>query len=127
MPNVAFETQLLYHSQAKLGDTLPALSMSNGFAYETSEELEDAFMGRSFGYTYSRKQNPTTLSLEQKVTELDSGVGAIVTSSGLSCLALIIEGLAQSGDHIVSTTHIFGGSYSLFLEICQQQEVEVSS
>ena len=84
------------------------------YAYNTAQELADAFAGKSPGYIYTRIANPTTTALETRLTELEDGIGCIATSSGMAAIASVVMGLAGVGDHIVAAGGIFGGTVSLF-------------
>jgi O-acetylhomoserine (thiol)-lyase len=88
--------------------------------FQTSSYVfhDAAHAGRLFGlkepgYIYSRIMNPTTDVLEQRVAALESGAAALATASGLAAEDLALSSLADSGDEIVSTTSLYGGTYSL--------------
>jgi O-acetylhomoserine (thiol)-lyase len=84
------------------------------YAYNTAQEIADAFAGRSPGYIYTRIANPTTTALETRLTELEDGIGCIATSSGMAAIASAVMGLARAGDEIIASAGIFGGTVSLF-------------
>ncbi|MHC4074325.1 MAG: aminotransferase class I/II-fold pyridoxal phosphate-dependent enzyme [Planctomycetota bacterium] len=84
------------------------------YAYNTAQEIADAFAGRSPGYIYTRIANPTTTALETRLAELEDGIGCIATSSGMAAIASAVMGLAGAGDEIIASAGIFGGTVSLF-------------
>jgi O-acetylhomoserine (thiol)-lyase len=84
------------------------------YAYNTAQEIADAFAGRSPGYIYTRIANPTTTALETRLAELEDGIGCIATSSGMAAIASAVMGLAGAGDEIIASVGIFGGTVSLF-------------
>lgn len=76
-------------------------------------------MGRLFdledsGYFYSRLQNPTCDTVAAKICELEGGSAAMLTSSGQAANLLAIFNIANAGDHIVSSSSIYGGTFNLF-------------
>ena len=87
---------------------------STTYYYEKAGEMADLFDLKSEGYFYTRLANPTVDAFEKKLTELDGGVLGIATASGMSATLLAILNVAGSGDNIVASRAIYGGSYNLF-------------
>ncbi len=87
---------------------------STTYYYEKASELADLFDLKADGYFYTRLANPTVDAFERKLTELDGGVMAIATASGMSATLLAILNIAGAGDNIVASKAIYGGSYNLF-------------
>ncbi len=87
---------------------------STTFKYDTSEDMGKLFDLEASGYFYSRLQNPTCDYVAQKICELEGGVAAMLTSSGQSANFFAIFNIANAGDHIISTTAIYGGTFNLF-------------
>ncbi len=87
---------------------------STTFKYDTAEQLGKLFDLEENGYFYSRLANPTVDCVEQKIAELEGGVACVLTSSGQSASMLSVLNICSSGDHIVSSTTIYGGTYNLF-------------
>lgn len=87
---------------------------STTFAYDTPEEMGDLFDLKKAGYFYTRLGNPTLGNLEEKVSLLEGGVGALATSSGMAATTLAILNLCDSGDNFISVSEIYGGTYNLF-------------
>ncbi len=96
------------------GATASPIYQTVSYAYGTAQELADVFDGISPGYIYTRIANPTTTALEARLAELEDGIGAIATSSGMAAIASVVMGLVRAGDKIVAAAGIFGGTVSLF-------------
>ena len=84
------------------------------YKYDSSEEMGDLFDLKKSGYFYSRLQNPTCDHAAQKIAMLEGGVAGMLTSSGQAANFYAVFNIAQSGDHIVSSTAIYGGTFNLF-------------
>ena len=87
---------------------------STTYKYESSQEMGDLFDLKKTGYFYTRLQNPTNDAVAAKIAELEGGIAAILTSSGQAASFYSIFNIAGSGDHIVSSASIYGGTYNLF-------------
>ena len=87
---------------------------STTFKYETSEAMGRLFDLEEEGYFYSRLQNPTNDTVARKICELEGGSAAMLTSSGQAASFYAVFNIASCGDHIVSSSSIYGGTYNLF-------------
>ena len=87
---------------------------STTFKYATSEDMGKLFDLEASGYFYSRLQNPTCDTVAAKICELEGGTAAMLTSSGQAASFYAIFNIASCGDHIVSSSTIYGGTYNLF-------------
>ena len=87
---------------------------STTFKYGTSEDMGKLFDLEAEGYFYSRLQNPTCDTVARRICELEGGSAAMLTSSGQAANFFAIFNIANAGDHVVSTTAIYGGTYNLF-------------
>ena len=87
---------------------------STTFKYATSEDMGKLFDLEASGYFYTRLQNPTNDSVAAKICELEGGTAAMLTSSGQAANFYAIFNIASCGDHIVSSSSIYGGTYNLF-------------
>lgn len=99
---------------------------STTFKYETSEQMARLFDLQDSGYFYTRLQNPTNDIVASKINELEGGVGAMLTSSGQSAVFYAIFNICGAGDHIVSASTIYGGTYNLFGVTLKKMGVEVT-
>lgn len=87
---------------------------STTYKYDSSVEMGNLFDLKSSGYFYSRLQNPTNDTVAGKITMLEGGVAGMLTSSGQAANFYAVFNIAQAGDHIVSSSAIYGGTYNLF-------------
>jgi O-acetylhomoserine (thiol)-lyase len=87
---------------------------STTFKYESSQAMGDLFDLKDSGYFYSRLQNPTCDYAAAKIAALEGGVAGMLTSSGQAANFYAIFNIAQAGDHIVSSSAIYGGTFNLF-------------
>ena len=87
---------------------------STTFKYATSEEMGKLFDLEASGYFYSRLQNPTCDMVAAKIAALEGGSAAMLTGSGQAANFMTIFNIAGYGDHVVSSTAIYGGSFNLF-------------
>ena len=87
---------------------------STTFLYESSEQMGRLFDLEENGYFYSRLQNPTCDTVAAKIADLEGGVAAMLTSSGQAANFYAVFNVCKAGDHIVSSSAIYGGTYNLF-------------
>ena len=87
---------------------------STTFKYSTSEQMGKLFDLEESGYFYTRLQNPTNDSVAAKICEMEGGTAAMLTSSGQAASFYAVFNIASCGDHIVSSSTIYGGTYNLF-------------
>lgn len=99
------------------GGTVVPIHQTVSYPHRTAEQLADVFAGRGAGYIYTRIANPTTAALENRLTELEEGIGSIATSSGMAAISAVATGLLETGAEVVSSRDIFGGTASLFKNI----------
>ena len=86
---------------------------STTFKYETSDQMGRLFDLEESGYFYTRLQNPTNDHVAAKIADLEGGVGAMLTSSGQAANLFACLNICCAGDHIVSATNIYGGTFNL--------------
>ncbi len=87
---------------------------STTFKYDTSEEMGQLFDLEAEGYFYTRLQNPTNDAVAAKICALEGGVAAMLTSSGQAANFFAIFNICEAGDHFISSSAIYGGTYNLF-------------
>lgn len=86
---------------------------STTFKYEDARTMGDLFDFNASGYFYTRLSNPTVEAVEKKICALEGGVGAMLTSSGQAATTAAILTICKAGDHIVSSSSIYGGTFNL--------------
>ena len=99
---------------------------STTFKYETSEQMAKLFDLEENGYFYTRLQNPTNDAVAAKITELEGGVAGMLTSSGQAASFYAIFNICGAGDHFVSASTIYGGTYNLFAVTMKKLGIEVT-
>ena len=97
---------------------------STTFKYDTSEDMGKLFDLEASGYFYSRLQNPTCDYVAAKLTELEGGKAGMLTSSGQAANFFAVFNIAQNGDHVISSSAIYGGTYNLFAVTMKKMGVE---
>ena len=97
---------------------------STTFRYETSEEMGKLFDLEASGYFYTRLQNPTNDTVAAKICALEGGSAAMLLSSGQAANFYAIFNIAGCGDHIISSTSIYGGTFNLFSVTMKRMGVE---
>lgn len=91
----------------------PPIVQSTTFRYETTAQMADLFDLKASGYFYTRLANPTNDAVAAKIAQLEGGVAAILTSSGQAATFFSITNICSAGDHVVSSAHIYGGTFNL--------------
>ena len=97
---------------------------STTFKYESSADIAKLFDLEAEGYFYSRLQNPTCDHTAKKIAELEGGTAAMLTSSGQAANFYAVFNIASCGDHVVSSSSIYGGTYNLFAVTMKRMGVE---
>ena len=99
---------------------------STTFQYATSEDMGKLFDLEAEGYFYSRLQNPTCDNVAAKICALEGGTAAMLTSSGQAASFYSVFNIASCGDHVVSSSAIYGGSFNLFAVTMKRMGIEFS-
>jgi O-acetylhomoserine (thiol)-lyase len=86
---------------------------TTSFVFEDTADAADLFALQKYGNIYTRIANPTVAAFEERMANLEGGIGAVATSSGQAAELLAFTALAGAGDHIVASAALYGGSYSL--------------
>ena len=84
------------------------------FGYPDARDLAKVFKGEMAGYAYGRQGNPTTAALEAKITKMEEGAATACFATGMAAIAAIFIALLRKGDHVVSSSFLFGNTNSLF-------------
>lgn len=99
---------------------------STTFKYDTSEQMGKLFDLEESGFFYTRLQNPTNEAVAQKIAELEGGATAMLTSSGQAANFYAVFNICGAGDHIVSASAIYGGTFNLFSVTMKKLGIEVT-
>src|SRR5512142_1584985 len=99
---------------------------TTSYQFRDTDHAARLFALQEFGNIYTRIMNPTTDVFEQRIANLEGGVGALATSSGHAAQAQAILTLCQAGDHIVSASTLYGGTYNQFNYTFPRLGIEVT-
>lgn len=112
-----FTTTILHSDRQKPiehGSLHKPVHTSVTFGYRDARELAAVFQGKQPGYRYGRQGNPTVSALEDKVTKMEQGLATICFSTGMAAIGALVQGLLRKGDHVVSSSFLFGNTNSLW-------------
>jgi O-acetylhomoserine (thiol)-lyase len=121
-----FHTQVVHASQSPedwQGATLPPIVQSASHRHSTAENLSQTFSGKTTDHIYMRLTNPTNRILEEKLTALEGGMGAVAVSSGMAAITNACMALLRSGDEFVSGKSLFMSTYVLFNKIFKKYDI----
>ena len=112
-----FTTSILHSDRQKAiehGSLHKPVHKSVAFEYAKAEDLAAVFQGREKGFAYGRQGNPTVAALEDKVTLMEQGVGSVCFATGMAAISAAMFALLRKGDHVISSSFLFGNTDSLF-------------
>jgi O-acetylhomoserine (thiol)-lyase len=115
-----FNTSILHAGvdrSERYGATLPPIYQSSAFEQESALGLERIFENKAPGYCYTRVGNPTVTSFENRITKLEGGIASVACASGMAALFNAIMNIVQSGDEIISSASLYGGTIDLFRDL----------
>jgi len=127
-PQYRAETIALHGGQAPDAATnarAVPIYQTTSFTFNDTEHAANLFALSEPGNIYTRIMNPTWDVLEQRLAQLEGGAAALVTASGMAAVTYAVLNIAQSGDNIISTSQIYGGTYNLFAHTLPQYGIEV--
>lgn len=99
---------------------------STTYKYESTQTMGDLFDLQKDGFFYTRLANPTADAVEKKIADLEGGVGALLTSAGQAASLISIMNICQAGDHILSSTTIYGGTFNLLSVTLKKFGIDVT-
>jgi O-acetylhomoserine (thiol)-lyase len=112
-----FTTAILHGDRlagAEHGAMHKPLHLSVAYGYADAGELAAVFQNRRAGYVYGRQGNPTSAALEAKISAMEGGIATIAFATGMAAIGAIGLALLKAGDHVVSSSFLFGNTNSLF-------------
>ena len=113
-------------NRSNFKETSEALFLNSGFVYESAEQAEAIFKGEQIGFQYTRYANPTIEMFEQRLALLDGSEACFATSSGMSAVFGAMMCQLKTGDHVVSSSALFGSCRYILKEILPKFGIEVS-
>ncbi|MEW8349985.1 MAG: aminotransferase class I/II-fold pyridoxal phosphate-dependent enzyme [Candidatus Thiodiazotropha taylori] len=114
-----------YDSEPTTKAAAVPIYQTTSYTFDDTQHGADLFDLKVVGNIYTRIMNPTTAVLEQRMTEMEGGVGALALASGMAAITYAIQCIASSGDNIVSTSQLYGGTYNLFAHTFPRQGIDV--
>jgi O-acetylhomoserine (thiol)-lyase len=117
MGTLKFETNALHagHDVTKHSGTRAVpIYQTSSYVFNNSEHAANLFGLAEAGYIYTRLNNPTNDVLEQRLAALEGGIGAVVTASGTAAITTTLLTILKTGDHIVASSSLYGGTFNLF-------------
>ena len=123
-----FETLALHGGQQSdptTGARAVPIYQTTSYQFRDTGHAESLFALKELGNIYTRIMNPTADVLEKRVAALEGGVGALALGSGQAATAFSIQNIARTGDNIVSSTDLYGGTWNLFANTLKTQGIEV--
>lgn len=127
--NWSFETRQIHAGQAPdphTGARALPIYQSTSFVFPDAQTAADRFALQDLGPIYTRIGNPTQEAVENRIASLEGGVGALLLASGQAATTFAILNLAESGDHIVASPSLYGGTQNLFKHTLKKLGIEVS-
>ncbi|MBZ2208536.1 cystathionine gamma-synthase family protein [Massilia soli] len=115
--NYGFTTTILHNDRRKgieHGSLHKPVHTSVTFGYDDARQLAAVFQGKEPGFRYGRQGNPTISALEDKITRMEDGVGTLCFATGMGAIGALFQALLRAGDHVVSSSFLFGNTNSLW-------------
>ena len=132
MQNKAYrlETLQVHAGQEKPDPTTDSravpIYMTTSYVFKDSAQAAGRFALTEAGNIYTRLMNPTTSVFEERICALEGGVAALATSSGAAAITYAVQNIALAGDHVVSSTNLYGGTVNLFANTLREQGIETT-
>jgi O-acetylhomoserine (thiol)-lyase len=118
-----FTTTILHNDRSKPiehGSLHKPVHTSVAFGYGDARQLASVFQGKEPGFRYGRQGNPTVSALEDKVTKMEDGVATLCFATGMAAIGALAQALLKEGDHVVSSSFLFGNTNSLWNTVAGQ-------
>lgn len=130
MSNYKFETLQVHVGQETPDPTTDARAVpiyaTTSYVFKDSAQAAGRFGLTEGGNIYTRLMNPTSDVFEKRIAALEGGAAALATASGSSAITYAIQNIALAGDHIVSSSNLYGGTYNLFAHTLKDQGIDVT-
>ena len=114
-----------WRSDETTGSVAVPIHQTTSFQFNNTEHAASLFALAELGNIYTRIMNPTTAVLEERLAALDGGAAGLAVASGQTASAYSIQNLARVGDNIVSSSHLYGGTYNQFKNNMREMGIEV--
>jgi len=126
--NLGFNSKAIHagHDHDSKGAHITPIYQVSTFRFEDAAQGGRIFSGEEKGYKYTRLGNPNMTELERKMAALENGEGALITSSGMSAISTALLSFLKSGDHVVASDTLYGGTFKLLKDMFPEYGIEVS-
>ena len=128
--NYKFETLQVHAGQEHPDPATDARAVpiyaTTSYVFKDSAQAAGRFGLTEGGNIYSRLMNPTSSVFEERVAALECGAAALATATGSAAITYAVQNIATAGDHIVSSAHVYGGTYNLFANTLKEQGISVT-
>ena len=128
-PSYHIETSVLHAGGHRRDSATNSVAVpiyqTTSYQFDNTEHASKLFSLQELGNIYTRIMNPTTQVLEERLAALEGGAAALAVASGSSAIALAIQNVAAAGDNIVTSPHLYGGTYNLFKNTLANMGIEV--
>jgi O-acetylhomoserine (thiol)-lyase len=114
-----------YESDATTKAAAVPIYQTTSYTFDNTQHGADLFDLKVAGNIYTRIMNPTTAVLEKRLAEMEGGVGALAVASGMAAITYAIQCITSTGENIISTSQLYGGTYNLFAHTFPRQGIEV--
>jgi O-succinylhomoserine sulfhydrylase len=123
-----FDTQAVRAGihRSEFNEHSEALYLTSSFVFRSAAQAAARFANEEPGYVYSRFSNPTVTTFQERLAALEGGEACVATASGMSAILACTMGLLKSGDHIVSSSSIFGATVQLFTTVLGKFGIETT-
>ncbi|MES2316664.1 MAG: cystathionine gamma-synthase family protein [Pseudomonadota bacterium] len=121
--NYGFTTTILHSDRQKPvehGSLHKPVHTSVAFGYKDARQLASVFQGKEPGFRYGRQGNPTISALEDKITRMEDGLATLCFATGMGAIGAVFQALLKAGDHVVSSSFLFGNTNSLWQTVAGQ-------
>lgn len=113
-----------YKSEETTKAAAVPIYQTTSYTFDNTQHGADLFDLKVPGNIYTRIMNPTTDVLEQRISAMEGGIGALALASGMAAITYSLQSICEVGDNIVSTSQLYGGTYNLFAHSLPRQGVE---
>ncbi|MES2040826.1 MAG: cystathionine gamma-synthase family protein [Pseudomonadota bacterium] len=122
-PKYGFTTTILHSDRQKdieHGSIHKPVHTSVMYGYRDARDLAAVFQNKQSGYRYGRQGNPTVSALEEKISKMEGGLATIAFATGMAAIGAVFQALLRQGDHLVSSSFLFGNTNSLWQTVAGQ-------
>lgn len=114
-----------YRADSATNAVAVPIYQTTSYQFDSTEHAGKLFALQELGNIYTRIMNPTTQVLEERLAAIEGGAAALAVASGSSAVALAIQNVAEAGDNIVASPHLYGGTYNFFTHTLPKMGIEV--